>query len=346
LRALLERACVADAYTVGGVVDMTRQVYGPPYALLALEECGAAEVLAERPRTGAEAAAACGAVPHAVERILEVLVAAGLAGRDDQNRYHLPLPLATLYRSYRRVGVTARPIRDAIEIWKHLPRWAKSQEPHFYSDTTDGRVYAHVVGVLGTLYGDAAQELAGAMTEAGLVPAGARVLDIGAGSGVWSIALAVTDPAIRLTALDRPMVLEMTRVYAESAGVAARLDGVAGDWRDAPLPLASFDLVFLANICHLESEEDNRLMVGRAHELLRPDGRLVIVDTMPERRREATLDALLQGLDLSLRTPGGGIYDRETYAEWMTDTGFVVERFIPLRDPTGRLRALVGQRPE
>jgi 2-polyprenyl-3-methyl-5-hydroxy-6-metoxy-1,4-benzoquinol methylase len=345
LQALMERARVADAITVGGVVDLTRQVFGPPAALLALEDTGAAHALADGPLTAEAVAATCGAPTVTIGRILEVLAAAGLLGRDEADRFELPMPLATLYRSYRRVGATARPVRDHFDNWMHLPHWAASREPNFYSDTSDGNVYQRVVGVLGTLYEGAARQLAVALAEAGCVPPGARVLDVGAGSGVWSIALAVRDPAIQISAVDRPSVLEMTRVYAEASGVGGRLEELAGDWQDVPLPAGGFDLAILANICHLEEPEDNRFMVRRLFGALRPGGRVVIVDTMPERRRDASLSALLQGLDIAQRTPGGGINDRETYARWMEDAGFEVETFVPLRDPTGRLRALVGRRP-
>ncbi len=40
------------------------------------------------------------------------------------------------------------------------------------------------------------------------------VLDLGAGSGVWGIALAQASPQVRVTAVDMPVVLEVTRKFA------------------------------------------------------------------------------------------------------------------------------------
>ena len=59
------------------------------------------------------------------------------------------------------------------------------------------------------------------------------VLDIGAGSGVWGIALAKLSAQVRIRAVDWPQVLEVTRRVAARHGVAARLTTAPGDFADA-----------------------------------------------------------------------------------------------------------------
>lgn len=343
LSALLESARTRDARAVAEATGLTTQLFGPAAALLALEETGAAAALADRPRTAADTAAACGVPERTLAPVLDVLAAVGLLGRED-DRFALPPDLATLYRTYGRTGGAERPIRTAFDLWAHLPRWAATGEPFLEMDHPDGAVYSHVVGVLGTLYAGGARELAAALQDGGQAPPGAAVLDVGAGSGVWSLAVAAADPGAVVTALDREQVLETTRAYAEAAGVADRLRTVAGDWRDAPLPEAGFDVAVLANICHLEPGWEIVRLLRRVHTTLRPGGTVVIVDTIPDRRATADARSLLQGLRLGLRTPGGGVHDRASYTAWLEQAGFVVGEALPLRATEGRLTALPARR--
>lgn len=55
------------------------------------------------------------------------------------------------------------------------------------------------------------------------------VLDIGAGSGVYSIPFALRSPKVRITAVDLPEVLKVTQRIAERYGIGDRLKTVAGD---------------------------------------------------------------------------------------------------------------------
>src|SRR5213075_1540642 len=61
----------------------------------------------------------------------------------------------------------------------------------------------------------------------------ASVLDIGAGSGVWGIALAHLSPNVTVWAVDWPVVLEVTKKVARQQGVYERLKTSAGDLLEA-----------------------------------------------------------------------------------------------------------------
>src|SRR6185436_4239239 len=59
-----------------------------------------------------------------------------------------------------------------------------------------------------------------------------RVLDIGAGSGVWGIGLAQRSKQVSVTAVDFPGVLDVTRKMAERFGMADRFSYLPGDFHD------------------------------------------------------------------------------------------------------------------
>lgn len=74
-------------------------------------------------------------------------------------------------------------------------------------------------------------------------PLARAILDIGTGSGILAVTLALERPRARVIALDRASgALALARRNAFLHGVAARVFPVASDWLSALGPAASFDL--------------------------------------------------------------------------------------------------------
>jgi len=336
LHALLRRAGVVAAKAWQETEQLAMRVFAPAAALLALEDCGAASALAAGHTNASTVAEACKAPERSIARLLELLTAVGLLARE-RDRYRLPPPLADLYAAQPH----GRPLREAASFWDQLSHWAATGEPVVQMDRPEGGVYARVAARARVLAIPAARELAEELVGRGLLPDRASVLDVGAGSGVWSLAVAAAAPGVTVTAVDRPLVLDQTRGNAEAAGLRERFRAIAGDWRDVPLPNCAFDVAVLANICHLEPPEDVPLLLRRTRDAVRSGGVAVVVDTMP---RSADLGALLQGLHLALRTPGGGVYDRATYTDWLGEAGLDVIDTIPLGTTDGALTAVVARR--
>lgn len=98
-------------------------------------------------------------------------------------------------------------------------------------------------------------EKAGPLEQLPSLPSGARVLDVGSGTGFWSLRLAQRVAGGRLTCLDRsPDLLALARQRLESHAVEA--DYLCQDLRNLDLPARTFDLVFtsvtLAHVVDLE----------------------------------------------------------------------------------------------
>ncbi|MEE3199154.1 MAG: peptide chain release factor N(5)-glutamine methyltransferase [Planctomycetota bacterium] len=88
-----------------------------------------------------------------------------------------------------------------------------------------------------------------------------RILDLGAGSGNISVALAVNAPAAEITAVDiSPEALEVARRNAEKNKVEDRISFLEGDLFDAlPSGGAPFDLV-VSNPPYIAAAEEESLM--------------------------------------------------------------------------------------
>jgi ubiquinone/menaquinone biosynthesis C-methylase UbiE len=116
-----------------------------------------------------------------------------------------------------------------------------------------------------------------ALIRAGVEGAGPRWLELGAGDGAFSLALAdLLGPSAEIMALDRDagalrrLVAEMGRRFPR-----ASLITTVADFRDA-LPDGPFDGVLAANSLHFVS--DPVAVTSRARAALQPGGRLVVVE--------------------------------------------------------------------
>ncbi|MEJ2006851.1 MAG: methyltransferase [Acidobacteriota bacterium] len=131
-----------------------------------------------------------------------------------------------------------------------------------------------------------------------------RLLDVGGGSGAYSIAFARASEKLHATLLDRPIVLPIAQHHIQEAGLEARIGTRAGDLRH-DLFGAGFDLVLVLAICHMLSPEENQDLLRRCFEALAPQGRLVIQDFVLEADKTAPKQAALFALNMLVGTAAG-----------------------------------------
>ncbi len=102
-----------------------------------------------------------------------------------------------------------------------------------------------------------------------------RLLDVGGGSGCFSIAIAQQFPSIRCTVLELPAVCDVAHRYIADGGVADRVDTTSIDMFREPWP-RGYDGMFFSNIFHDWNAETNVFLARRAHEALAPGGRIFL----------------------------------------------------------------------
>jgi hypothetical protein len=102
-----------------------------------------------------------------------------------------------------------------------------------------------------------------------------RLLDVGGGSGSYSIAAALLDRAAACTVLDLPPVCAVTRDYAARHGVGDRVATAPLDMFVDPWP-PGHDRILMSDIFHDWDDERCRLLAQRAHAALAPGGRVLV----------------------------------------------------------------------
>jgi cyclopropane fatty-acyl-phospholipid synthase-like methyltransferase len=166
-----------------------------------------------------------------------------------------------------------------------------------------------------------------------------RILDLGGGSGAYSIAFAKASPDVRCEILDVPEVVPLTNEYVNQAGVSAQITIRAGDMLKDEFG-SGYDLIMLNAICHMFSEQQNCEIFRRAHKALAPNGRLVVQDFILHPDKTGPQHAALFSLNMLVSTDSGASYSEPEYTQWMRAAGFSDVCRINLPGPSS---LIVGQ---
>jgi len=160
-----------------------------------------------------------------------------------------------------------------------------------------------------------------------------HVLDLGGGSGAYSIAFAKASPNVQCEILDLPEVLPLTEEYVRQAGVSGQIKLRAGDMLRGDLG-AGYDLVMLNAICHMFSEDENRELFRRSRKALAPHGRLAVQDFILNPDKTGPTHAALFSINMLVGTDRGASYSEPEYTEWMQAAGFNDVKRINLPGPS------------
>jgi acetylserotonin N-methyltransferase len=90
-----------------------------------------------------------------------------------------------------------------------------------------------------------------------------RLLDVGGGSGCFTVAAAQAHPHLRCTVMELPAMCEVARGYIEAGGVTDRVDTRAIDMFRQPWP-GGYDALLFSNVWHDWNVRTCRWLAARA----------------------------------------------------------------------------------
>lgn len=313
--------------------------YVPTQALISAVELNLFDHVHQGSDTLEQLAAATGASARGLGMLADALCSLDLLSKQD-DRYALT-PSAEFYlvsssRAY--LGGLVVQTKMVWERWNNLTHAVKTGTgvgTAIESDHDEGAFFAEWVDALFNLNFPAAQGVAER-----LAAPGQRVLDVGAGSAVWSLAFATRHDCIRVTAVDRRQVVDkVTRPFTERLGAAERYSFKTGNFRDLDLGEQEHDVALLGHILHSEGEEHSRRLLSRLHRALTPGGALVVAEMVPDEERSKATFPLLFGLNMLLHTEEGQVFTPGELEQMATGAGFSRTEWIEVPAPSPLLVA-------
>lgn len=156
------------------------------------------------------------------------------------------------------------------------------------------------------------------------------LLDVGGGPGSFSIEFCRRKPTLKATILDLPGTLEVTKkVLKNYPEVAGRVNFFAADFNEDEIP-GSYDMIFVSNIIHSESFEENFNLMKKLFAATNPGGMIVVKDhILNEEGTEPTYGALFS-LHMLIQTKGKS-YKFSEVEGWLKEAGYkdIVQKALP-----------------
>lgn len=211
-------------------------------------------------------------------------------------------------------------IPDAAD-WVELTETIRTGQPArlpIEGEDDAGGFFTDVVGTLYALHRPLADHFAGHYSKQTK-----RILDLGAGSAVWSLALAESNPQAKVVAVDRARVLEeSTTDFVTRAGAADRYELRAGSYHDVDLEVEHYGLVILGHIVHSEGWEASLKLLKRCFSALKPGGQLLISEWIAPETRSQDYSSALFDLNMLMFTQNGLVFTASELEELTQCAGF------------------------
>jgi ubiquinone/menaquinone biosynthesis C-methylase UbiE len=148
-----------------------------------------------------------------------------------------------------------------------------------------------------------------------------KLLDIGGGSGAYTIAFLKKNPNLNAVIFDLEGVIPITKEKIAESGLQDRVGFVPGNFYEDDLP-GGFDLALLSAIIHQNSPEQNLALYRKIYHSLVPGGRLIIRDHIMDESRTNPPAGALFALNMLVNTPAGDTYTFKEVTDTLAAAGF------------------------
>lgn len=169
-----------------------------------------------------------------------------------------------------------------------------------------------------------------------------KLLDLGGGSGAYSIVATAAFPGLKATVFDLPPVAAVAREFIAAHGAADRVAAMAGDFTRDPLPPA--DIVLMASNLPQYAPEIIAEVIAKAFGALAPGGEMHLIGEALDDDRAGPLDPALWGLAEAIEGSTGVAHSVADCRRFFSEAGFVdveARPFIP-----GILTRISGRKPQ
>lgn len=308
-------------------------------ALFSALELGLFDALEEGNQTVDTLATRLGLAPRAIRILLTALRGERIVERDGEYYRNSKWARAFLLKSspnylggfaahqnvhFNNFARLTEALRTNTSITKRVQKEGYSNEGAGAAEARDG-----TRRFIQALHGSAllqAEELAAAYP----LPEARHMLDLGCGSGAYSITFAHNNPQLRITARDYPAVCEVAQEYVEQAGMSDRVQFSPGDIMRDPYPEGA-DVVLLSHVLDGYGQEQGQRLIQRIYEYLPEGGTLLIHSHVPSRARVPF--PYVFGLILLVNTEEGEVHDEDVINSWITTASFqqtTIKEITPL----------------
>ncbi len=308
--------------------------YVPPLLLEAAIRHRVFDVLDGGAKTLAQVHKETGASERGLTAVMNALVGLNFLAKDTQGLFSLT-PESSAFLVSTKPGFQGGLLRHGSEQlipkWLHLNKIVETGRPETSVNLEEagGDFFQQFVVDIFPLSYPAAQALSRHLSADAVV----RVLDLAAGSGVWSIALAQGSEKATVTVVDWPEVIPITRKTVSKFGLGERYSFIAGDLLQVDFG-SGHTVATLGHILHSEGRDRSRELLKKTFQALAPGGTIAVAEFLVNAERTGPLNGLFFAVNMLVNTDFGDTYSFEEISSWLSEAGFIDPRTLDAPGPS------------
>lgn len=207
---------------------------------------------------------------------------------------------------------------DLTEVVRKGPAASRNLMPSM--DMESRRAFIGAMHVIGRRL---SEEIAASIDGSGY----RKLMDVGGGSGTYTIAFLRKNPGLRALIFDLPEVVPMARERLAAEGLLDRTELAAGDFSRDQLP-AGCDLALLSAIIHQNGPEENLDLYRNVFRALEPGGMILVRDHIMEESRVRPPEGAIFAINMLVNTRGGDTYTFGEVEKALEEAGFTNIRLL------------------
>ena len=304
------------------IVDLASAYYGSAVLFAAIDN----DVFA-RVEAGEFASAAEAALPRGVRLLLDACVAEGLLEKNDGVYSNTAAGrMALVPGGPADLTKAIRYNRDVYPAWGRLADFARTgkpgERPEIHLGEDPVRTKAFAASMFGRAMGIGRSVVPMVDLEASVEGSEIRLLDLAGGPAAYAILLCQENPSLKCVTVDLKAISAEAAGYVERFGLRDRIECRAGDYHADTYEKGAYDAVTIFGALHQESPAQIVDILKRAHDALKPGGRLFVLDMMTDATRTAPKFSALFAVNMALTTENGWAFSDEEAKGWLREAGF------------------------
>ena len=304
------------------IVDLASAYYGSAVLFAAIDN----DVFA-RVEAGEFASATEAALPRGVRLLLDACVAEGLLEKNDGVYSNTAAGrMALVPGGPADLTKAIRYNRDVYPAWGRLADFARTgkpvERPEIHLGEDPVRTKAFAASMFGRAMGIGRSVVPMVDLKASVEGGEIRLLDLAGGPAAYAILLCQENPSLKCVTVDLKAISAEAAGYVERFGLRDRIECRAGDYHADTYEKGAYDAVTIFGALHQESPAQIVDILKRAHDALKPGGRLFVLDMMTDATRTAPKFSALFAVNMALTTENGWVFSDEELKGWMREAGF------------------------
>lgn len=305
--------------------------------ILTAHELDLFNILKDGPLSSSIVSKTTGSNGRAIDRLMNALVPIGLLKKSDGQFSNTDFSTRFMIRGqHNYMGGLDHQVQ-LWKTWSTLTDAVKTGTSVIQKNPISGRNEAWLESFIAAMHSrgvQQAKEIAAVLD----LSQTKSVLDIGGGSGAFTFEFIRENPSMKGTIFDLPNVIPITQKYIEKEGLSKSVSTISGDYLKDKFG-NDYDLILVSAVFHINSPEENKILISKCAEALSPGGQLVILDHIMTEDRTGPAAGAFFALNMLVGTENGDTYTEKEYKTWMQNVGF---KYIRRRDTPQGSNMMIG----